>query len=88
MRAFMRLTPKVMKMSFNRTAFLVNRSQIMRTCLQTRSAQTMTSQSSDNEIQPPAVSLDDKQYDQKIVKIVTDISNLTLIEVSELNQLL
>jgi len=48
----------------------------------------MTSQSSNNEIQPPAVSLDDKQYDQKIVKIVTDISNLTLIEVSELNQLL
>jgi len=88
MRAFLRLTPKVMKMSFNRNAFLVNRSQIMRTCLQTRSAQTMTSQSSDNEIQPPAVSLDDKQYDQKIVKIVTDISNLTLIEVSELNQLL
>jgi hypothetical protein len=39
-------------------------------------------------IGPPITSTDDKQYPEKIRKIVTDISNLTLIEVSELNELL
>ncbi|XP_054155085.1 39S ribosomal protein L12, mitochondrial-like [Oppia nitens] len=51
---------------------------------------SMTSTSVVNEpvIRPPAASIDDKQYPQKIVKIVDEISSLTLLEVSELNQLL
>ena len=39
-------------------------------------------------IKPPGASSDDKEYPPKIQKIVSEISNLTLIEVSELNELL
>ncbi|CAG2106503.1 unnamed protein product [Medioppia subpectinata] len=88
MRALARLCSQVVNISMNRTGFLVNRSQIMRTCLQ-RWTQTQTlTTAADGLIQPPAASIDDKQYPEKIVKIVADISNLTLIEVSDLNQLL
>ena len=43
---------------------------------------------SDGMIGVPPISIQDKQYPQKIQNLVNDISNLTLIEVSELNELL
>ena len=76
--------------TFKHLRILASRCRILDGHLQNgiRFLSTAVNQHPVNDTPPPVLEGSDKIYSPKLVKIVDDISSLTLLEVSELNELL